>query len=467
MTGCLAGPSTPPLKILKFGGTSLGSAEAIQRAATLIDQELPPPGGGLVVVSALAGTTDALHQAMTSAAQGDARRAQELRATLEIRHRALAETLGLAAALAASWPPLFSALDDLVQGVGLVGEASARSRDAALAVGETLSAQLLAALLRHRGRRASFRDVLEVMRTDGRHGRARPDRHALREACGPWRAELGQGALWITQGFLGAAPNGAVTTLGRGGSDTSATLLGEALGAGEVQIWTDVDGVLSADPSLVPEARPIPAMSLREAAALSAFGAKVLHADSLAPVGRAGFRLVVANTHRPAGSRTEIRAEAPIREPGEITSVAYKEGVTCLRFAPARESGLFERLSRAATRLQAAGATLYGLLATPDGGLLVTRPETPEAEAVLEELQASGLVLEQGWAVVALVGEGLRAAPGRAMALLAPLEGESIAAILAGDTGVSVAFLVPEHRLAELVPKLHGHCVEKAASHDH
>jgi aspartate kinase len=450
------------LKILKFGGTSLGSAEAMRRAAALVEQELPAPRGGLVVVSALAGTTDGLHQAMTAAAQGQAGKAEEIQATLEIRHLALAETLGVAEALAQAWPPLFRTLDDLIKGVGLVGEASPRSRDAALAVGETLSAHLLAALLRQRGRSAGFRDVLEVMRTDARHGRARPDRRALREACASWETGLAQGALWVTQGFLGAAPNGATTTLGRGGSDTSATLLGEALGATEVQIWTDVDGVLSADPSLVPEARPIPAMSLREAAALSAFGAKVLHADSLAPVGRAGFRLVVANTHRPEGSRTVIQAEPPARHPGEITSVAYKEGVTCVRLAPAQESGLFERLTRAATRLQTAGATLYGLLATPDGGLLVTRAETAEAETVLEDLRTSGMLLEQGWAVVALVGEGLRTAPGRAMALLAPLEGESIAAILAGDTGVSVAFLIPEHRLAELVPKLHDHCVEKA-----
>jgi aspartate kinase len=266
----------------------------------------------------------------------------------------------------------------------------------------------------------------------------------------------------VTQGFLGLAPGGAVTTLGRGGSDTSATLLGEALAATEVQIWSEVDGILSADPSLVPEAQLIPVMSLREAAALSAFGGKVLHADSLAPVSRSGIRLVVANTHRPDTGRTEIRAQPPAREPGEITSVAYKEGVACLRLPPAQDPDLFERLFQAAARLQEAGASLYGLLATPDGGLLVTRAETEEAAAVLADLAASGLALERGWAVVALVGEGLRTAQGRTLGLLAPLDGEPIAAILAGDTGVSLAFLIPDHRLAEVVPKLHYHCVEKA-----
>jgi len=448
------------LKILKFGGTSVGTVEALRRCGSIIGQELPQ--GGLVVVSALSGTTDTLLRAMTAAAKGDGATAADLQTGLEARHRALAETLGLSPVLKPLWQPLFQSLADLLKGMGLVGEASPRSRDAVLAVGETLAARLLAAYLRHLGRPAAFRDVLEVMRTDGRHGRARPDRNALAEACGPWREALGRDALWVTQGFLGLTDEGAVTTLGRGGSDTSATLLGEALGASEVQIWTDVDGVLSADPSLVAEAKLIPVMSLREAAALSAFGAKVLHVDSLAPVGRSGLRLVVANTHRPNGGRTEILARAPQREPGEVTSVAYKEGVTCLRLDPAQEPDLFERLFQAASRLQEAGAALYGLLATPDGGLLVARAETPESAAVLKQLEASGLALERGWAVVALVGEGLRTTQGQALSLLAPLDGEPIAAILAGDTGVSFAFLIPENRLAELVPKLHYHCVEKA-----
>jgi aspartate kinase len=450
------------LKILKFGGNSIDTAAGLGRCAALIDRELP--AGGLVVVSALGDGADTLRRAMAAAAQGQFAAADQCQGTLERSHWQLAEALGIERELRQPWEALFQSLADLLKGMGLVGEASPRSRDAALAVGETLAAHLLAALLRHRGRSAGFRDVLEVMRTDDRHGRARPDLGALAAACGPWRRALDQGALWVTQGFLGTAPNGAVTTLGRGGSDTSATLLGEALGAAEVQIWTEVDAILSADPSLVPGARHIPVLSLGEASALSIFGGKVLHPDSLAPVRRSGLRLVVANLHRPVDGRTEIRPQAPRRDPGEITSVAYKEGVCCLRLPPAQEPDLFERLFQAATRLQDTGASLYGLLATPDGGLLVTRPETPAAEAALQELAASGLTLERGWAVVALVGEGLRQAPGRALSLLAPLEGEPIAAILAGDTGVSLAFLIPENRLFELVPRLHHHCVEKVAT---
>jgi len=440
------------MRVLKFGGTSVGSPEALRRAAEIVGTELPT--GGVVVVSALSGTTDRLLEAMDLAARGNGEKAQERRIVLQERHFAVAQELGLLEVVQPLWSPLFERLTGLLEGMGLLGEASLRARDGVLAIGETLSAHLLTALLVSGGLPGEFRDARDTFHTDARHGRAQPDLEAIRIACEPRCQDVRRGLLLVTQGFLGVAPDGSTTTLGRGGSDTSATLLGEAMGAEEVQIWTDVDGVLSADPSLVKDARPIPVMSLREAAALSAFGAKVLHADSLAPVERAGFRLVVANTHRPQASRTEILVHAPERRSGEITSVAYKEGLVCLRLSPSRD---LDPLFQAALRLEEAGAMRYGMLSTPDGSLLVVRPETPAAEAILEKLPASGFSVQRGWAVVALVGEGLRESPGRALGLLSSFQQEPIAGILAGDTGVSLAFLVPESRLSELIPRIHSH----------
>ena len=289
------------MRVLKFGGTSVGTDVALRRAVAIVRAELPR--SGLVVVSALSGTTDAILEAMDLAARGEGEGARSRHSIIRQRHLAVARELGLLESLQAFLEPLFERLAALLEGMGLLGEASPRARDGALAIGETLSAHLLAALLGAEGASSRCVDAREVMHTDGRHGRAQPDPVAIRTACAPWRKEILEGAILVTQGFLGVGPDGATTTLGRGGSDSSATLLGEALGADEVQIWTDVDGVLSADPSLVPDARPIPVMSLREAAALSAFGAKVLHADSLAPLARSHFRLVVANTHRPAAKR--------------------------------------------------------------------------------------------------------------------------------------------------------------------
>lgn len=437
------------LRVLKFGGSSVGSAEALRRAAAIVREELP--GGGLVVVSALRGTTDRILEACAAAGSADLPGAREHLAALRDRHRQVASELGLWGEVRPVWLPLLERLDQLVTGMALLGEATARGRDAALAVGETLSAHLAAACFG-----GAFRDVREVLRTDARFGKARVHLPALRAAAAPWREALAGGALWVTQGFLGATAEGHTTTLGRGGSDTSATLLGEALEAGEVQIWTDVDGVLSADPSLVPEARPIPRMSLGEAEALSAFGAKVLHADSLAPGGRAGFRLVVANTLRPGASRTEILPVPPPRAPGEVTSVAYKEGLSLLRFPAA--AGLEPPLE-AARRLEEAGAPRFGLISSPAGTLLAVRPDTPAAAEALAGLEAAGVQRESGWAVVALVGEGLRADPVAALRHLAALGPEPIGGLLTGSSTVSVAFLVPESRLGDLIPRLHDHGV--------
>ena len=438
------------LKVLKFGGSSVGSAEALRRAAGIVRAELP--AGGLVVVSALKGTTDRILEACAAAGRGDLATAQAIQQGIQDHHQAVATELDGLEAVREAWSPRFERLDQLLTGMAMLGEATLRGRDAALAVGETLAAILAAHWFQ-----GGFHDVREVLMTDARFGKARPRLEALRAAAAAWREGLAGGGLWVTQGFLGTTEEGVTTTLGRGGSDTSATLLGEALDAEDVQIWTDVDGVLTADPSLVPGARPIPQMSLGEAEALSAFGAKVLHPDSLAPGGRAGFRLVVANTLRPNASRTEILPVAPLRAAGEVTSVAYKEGLSLLRF-PA-SAGLEQPLE-AARLLEEAGALRFGLISSPGGTLLAVRPETPAAAEVLATLAASGLACEPGWAVVALVGEGLRADPLAALRHLAALGQEPVGGLLTGSSTVSIAFLIPESRLGKLIPRLHSRCVD-------
>ena len=437
------------LKILKFGGSSVGSSEALRRAAAIVASELTL--GGLVVVSALKGTTDRLLEACAAAGRGDLPEALRVRQLIQDRHAQVAGELGFRAEVEEAWTVLFARLEQLLTGMAMLGEATARGRDAVLAVGETLSAHLAAQVFG-----AQFQDAREVMKTDARFGKARPLLEELRRAGSPWREALAGGALWVTQGFLGSSPEGITTTLGRGGSDTSASLLGEALDAEEVQIWTDVDGVLSADPSLVPEARPIAQMSLGEAEALSAFGAKVLHADSLAPGGRAGFRLVVANTLRPGASRTVILPVPPDRPAGAVTSVAYKEGISLLRF-PASEG--LEPPLEAARDLEEAGALRFGLISSPAGTLLAVRPETHAAAEVLGSLAASGIACEAGWAVVALVGEGLRKDPVAALRHLGALGQVPVGGLLTGSSTVSIAFLVPESRLGELIPRLHDRCV--------
>ena len=396
--------------VMKFGGTSVADLERIRRVARLVNAEVQAGRQVAVVVSAMSGKTNEL----------------------------VAWTDGAGAAAQGLTPS-----DD--------------EYDVVVASGEQVTAGLLAMTLRNMGVRArSWMGWQIPIIADDAHGKARIDDIPPEKLA----AAMDSGEVAVIAGFQGVTRDGRIATLGRGGSDTSATLLGEALDADEVQIWTDVDGVLTADPSLVPEARPIPQMSVSEAEALSAFGAKVLHADSLAPGGRAGFRLVVANTLRPEASRTEILPVPPLREPGTVTSVAYKEGISLLRF-PASDG--LEPPLKAARRLEEAGALRFGLISSPAGTLLAVRPDTPAAARILEALAAAGPELEAGWAVVALVGEGLRTDPLAALRHLAALGQEPVGGLLTGSSTVSIAFLVPESRLGDLIPRLHDRCVLEPA----
>ncbi len=445
---------TSSLTILKFGGSSVGSASALRRAASIAVTELPH--GGLVVVSALKGTTDRLMEAAQAAGAGDSLSARAIAGAIHARHMEVAEELGLVARVEEALAPLFQRLNALLEGMSLFGGASPRAKDEALSLGESFSARLVTGLLQETGLPARFRDAREVLRTDGRHGGARPHLAATRRAAQAWKEDLERGAVLVTQGFIGQGPDGATTTLGRGGSDTSATLLGEALKADEVQIWTDVDGVLSADPSLVPTARPLSRLSQAEAAALSGFGAKVLHADSLAPASRAGFRLIVANTLKAGGARTEVLSTREGKGEGPV-SVAYKEGLTRLRWP--LEAKLPEVL-RGVQELEEAGALRYGFISGPEGHVLAFRAEG-SSFAVLARLEEEGAGAEDGWAVVALVGEGLRSDPRPALEALTDLDTPTGALLSCG--GVSLAFLTREINLPSLIPALHARCVRDVA----
>ncbi len=442
------------LKVLKFGGTSVGSAAALLRAAAIVQAEVP--AGGLVVVSALSGTTDAILRALRFAAEGDLPEAKATVQSLRNRHEGVAHGLNLLADIEAPWTSLFRRLLGLLEGVGALCEVRPKTKDAALAIGETLSAHLACALFHREGLKAAFVEARDCIHTDGLHGSARPRPASIRAAVATLKGRLQCGEVLVTQGFIGSGPDGSTTTLGRGGSDTSASLFGEALDVAEVQIWTDVDGVLSADPCLVPEAQPIVRMSIAEAQALSSFGAKVLHTGCLAPVARARIPLVVANTHRAVGSeasRTTITAEAPWREPGSVLSVAYKEGLALLRLSPEED---LSRAIQLEAELREAGATRFAFLAGPEGTVLVVRPEGPRCAAILANLGEEGIKVERDWALVALVGEGLRATPDAALRLLAPFQLERIGGVFSGASPISLAFLVPQDRLPDLVPRLHN-----------
>ena len=315
---------------MKFGGTSVGDAESLRRATGIIAGDARE-GRVVAVVSAMAGVTDQLIAAAQESAAGETRAANALAEALRRRHVAAAG--GLLADVEAR-ARLAAEIDWIIaEAAGLCREAAAaralapRARDAVLGAGERLSAVLLAEALGAAGQRSVAVEATQVIVTTGEHGRAEPLAAETRERAAARLAPLlAEGVIPVVTGFIGATAEGVLTTLGRGGSDYSATILAAALGADEVVIWTDVDGVLTADPRLVPEAATLPDLSYEEAAALAAGGAKVLHPQTLRPVAGLGIPVWIRNSFAPG-------------RPGTLITGAARHGVKSLAARDAAESG--------------------------------------------------------------------------------------------------------------------------------
>ena len=300
------------LQVMKFGGTSVGNAECIQRAAEIIaasasDSEV------VAVVSAMSGVTNRLIEAAHQSETGAVTAGEELAALLRNQHAEAIETIvrdhSRRAELTSETERIIEQMASWCRGTALLHELTPRALDSIASTGERLSARLLATALVELGVPGVTVEATEVIVTDGSHGQAEPIMDATRErVCQRLLPLLGEGAVPVVTGFTGATPAGILTTLGRGGSDYSATILGAALNASEVIIWTDVDGVLTADPRLVPEARTLREISYNEAAELAYFGAKVLHPKTLRPVAEAGIPVWIRNSFEPQQYGTKITA---------------------------------------------------------------------------------------------------------------------------------------------------------------
>ena len=286
--------------VLKFGGTSVGSLDKVRDAAAIIEQQPEPRAA---IVSAASGVTNMLLEAATHAGSGDLAGAEHLVGMIAARHDDIlvgitdeCERTGAVAEL----DQLYAALADALQVVAISGEVTREISDRIVATGEKSMSVLVAALLRSRGTPAAHVFADTVIATDDRFGNARPDRDRTRvQADERVRPHLDAGRTVVMTGFIGGAPDGRTTTLGRGGSDYSATLLGAALDATEVQIWTDVPGVLTADPRQVPDARVVPAISYEEAQELAHFGAKVLHPRTIRPAVARDIPVRILSTFAP------------------------------------------------------------------------------------------------------------------------------------------------------------------------
>jgi len=302
-----------PLRVFKFGGTSVGDASCILKVADIIRAAVSESDLA-VVVSAMAGVTNQLVDAAVLAENGDEKAVADILKQLRQQHE-IALTAAIPSSdeqsnIARKMNELFEEGDRLCKGTALLRELTPRVRDAISSLGERLSVLLVAAVLRERGVAAEAIEATEFVVTDSSHGAADPWLDLTRERCHDRMLPvLRRGAVPVVTGFIGATGEGVLTTLGRGGSDYSATILGAALDADEVVIWTDVDGLLTADPRIVPEARTISEVSYREAMELAYFGAKVLHPKTLRPVLQRGIPLRIRNTFSPENPGTKITPE--------------------------------------------------------------------------------------------------------------------------------------------------------------
>jgi bifunctional aspartokinase / homoserine dehydrogenase 1 len=301
-----------PLQVMKFGGTSVGDASAIERVAQIV-REAAHESNLAVVVSAMSGVTNQLLEAAMQAAAGNRDAVQSIFKELRARHRAaigeLIHSIPERGRINLQVEQIFEQGERWCEGTALLGELTPHTRDAISSLGERLAAPIVAATLTERGVSSESIEATQLIRTDANHGSAEPDLEKTRELCQDrLRPLFARHLTPVVTGFIGATGDGILTTLGRGGSDYSATILSAALDADAVTIWTDVDGMMTADPRLVPDAVTIAEISYQEAAELARCGAKVLHPKTLRPIAERGIPLSIRNTFAPENKGTRITA---------------------------------------------------------------------------------------------------------------------------------------------------------------
>ena len=431
--------------VMKFGGSSVGKPARMRGVAEIVRAALPRRP--VVVVSALGGVTDQLislaNDALAGHASVDA---------LAKRHIAQCQDLKLAPDLCA---PFFFQLEDLLRGISLVGELTPRSLDHVMSFGERMSATILAAHLTAAGMPAIALPGDEAgLLTDSEFGGATPLPSTYKRI--PARLKKVKGLPVIT-GYIARDSHGNVTTLGRDGSDYSATIFGAALGAEEIQIWSDVDGVMTADPSVVPEALPIDTLSFEEAGELAYYGARVLHPASLQPAMERGIPVRVLNTLRPASKGTVVVREAT-GERGRPRSIAYKEDqflITVVSTRMFQHAGFMARMFDVFHRHRVS----VNQIATSEISVsLTTDSDRNLTEAAAELRKFATVTVAKAKTIVCVVGDGLREAPDVPARVFGALVRARVTpqVISQGATRLSLTFLVDNAEIAPTVRALHA-----------
>jgi aspartate kinase len=450
--------------VMKFGGTSVQDAAAINRATEIVRGRISK--SPVVVVSAMARVTDSLLKIARTAEERRFDEASLLINELRERHLKTARELSSKASLPGEDDfsldkvenrivELFGELEGLARSVATLGELTGRSKDAIVSFGERLSSILVASAFRIHGLDGALVDSRDFLITDGNFTSAAPQMHETELRT---RSKLlpliESGRVPVAQGFIGSTLDGVTTTIGRGGSDYSAAIIGASLEADAIEIWTDVDGLMTADPRVVPQSRRIRVISFAEAAELSYFGAKVLHPSTVLPAVEKKIPVHIYNTHNPSCEGTLIVAE-PQRSSNLIKSIAFKRNVTVVNITSTRmlmAHGFLRTIFEIFERHQ----TSVDVVTTSEVSVSITLDAVDRLEAIERDLEGTGEVsVERDKAIVCVVGDNLKFTPGVAFRLFRAISDINVNMISQGASEINVTFVIDERDVEKVARALH------------
>ena len=457
-------------QVHKFGGASLADAAAVRHAVAIV-RPLPRPV--VLVVSAMGGVTDAILGVAERARTGDDSTVRSTADLLRSRHAEVAKALVPAgkarSELLAFIEEQFAEMEALAHGLTILRELTPRTGDFLVARGERLSARVVAAALSAGGQSARYVDATDIIRTDGHFGNASPDLpssdRAIRRALAPI---LARGVVPVVPGFLGSAPDGQVATLGRGGSDLTAALIGRALSAQQVSLWKDVPGLLTADPRVVPDARVIPQVNVREAAELAYYGAKVLHPRALIPIAGRNVPMFVRPFTDPAAKGTEISGRRtllnyPVKALSAVSGQALVtvtgNGMLGVPGVAARTFAALQRDHISVSLISQASSEHSICFGVPEASAEKARMALRQAfREEIERREIDGVEVRLGVATVAVVGLGMAGTPGVAARVFGALAGAgiNIVAIAQGSSELNISLVVEAAQAGAAQRRIHA-----------
>ena len=448
--------------VMKFGGTSVANFEAITRTIFIIGGKLDKKP--VVVVSALSKVTDLLYRISDAAASRNEAETRELLAQLRKRHTDLAGELLAQSILkdeaVAKVNEICDNLDSIAMAVCSLGELSDRNKAIIISNGEYLSSTIIAYAMNSKGIRTKWVDARSIMVTNNSYLKAEPDMTAIMERVPGVIADAYDGVdAVITQGFIGVTKDGEPTVLGRGGSDYSASLIGMALDAERIEIWTDVDGVRTADPRKVQNTKYLEKISFEEAAEMAHFGAKVLHPLTIEPAVRKSIPIYVLNSMNPSGKGTAILRNEFIED--GVKSVSFKENIRVINIFSTRminTSGFLRRVFEIFSESKVS----VDLISTSEANISVTVDAAERIEPVVEQLsEFADVIVDDDKSQVSVIGKNIVRLNGMLKKTFTPLKKCNVYMISQGASFVNISFVVDREELSEVVQDLHDHLFDQ------